>query len=109
MGNTPSSWRPICDLDSKSNHVTASRQIAGPVTRSSLETWIKTIPGGLVWAEGSIRIDDCPDDRTVLLVSGSSIKVSLEAHWEGNEDTIVAYALPNTPRAALIKWLNILK
>lgn len=90
-------------------HVTISRRLEGPVSRASVDTWTRARPSGVVRAKGLVRVDDRPDDRTVLQVCGSSTTVSVDGLWDGGEDAVVAIALPGTPRAALVKWLNLLK
>lgn len=89
-------------------HVTISRRLAGPVTRTSIDTWTRARPSGVVRAKGLIRVNDRPDDRTVLQVCGSSSTVTVDGPWDGGDDAVVAIALPGTPRAALVKWLNLL-
>tara|TARA_B100000959_G_C14577037_1_gene458339 strand:- start:273 stop:560 length:288 start_codon:yes stop_codon:yes gene_type:complete len=89
-------------------HVTISRRLAGPVTRASIDTWTRARPSGVVRAKGLIRVNDRPDDRTVLQVCGSSSTVTVDGPWDGGDDAVVAIALPGTPRAALVKWLNLL-
>jgi len=91
------------------DHVTISRRLDGPVSRSSVETWTRARPGGVVRAKGLVRVDDRPDDRTVLQVCGSSTTVGVDGPWDDGEDAVVAIALPGTPRAALVKWLNLLR
>ena len=91
------------------DHVTISRRLDGPVSRSSVETWTRARPGGVVRAKGLVRGDDRPDDRTVLQVCGSSTTVGVDGPWDDGEDAVVAIALPGTPRAALVKWLNLLR
>jgi G3E family GTPase len=91
------------------DHVTISRRLDGPVSRSSIETWTRARPGGVVRAKGLVRVDDRPDDRTVLQVCGSSTTVGVDGPWDDGEDAVVAIALPGTPRAALVKWLNLLR
>ncbi len=91
------------------DHVTISRVLAGPVSRASIDTWTRARPSGVVRAKGLVRVDDRPDDRTVLQVCGSSTTVAVDGPWDDGEDAVVAIALPGTPRAALVKWLNLLK
>ncbi|MEE2958650.1 MAG: GTP-binding protein [Actinomycetota bacterium] len=90
-------------------HVTVSRWLDGPVSRSSLETWTKARPSGVVRAKGLIRVDDRPDERTVLQVCGPSTTVAVDGPWDDGEDVVVSIALPGTPRASLAKWLNLLR
>jgi len=89
-------------------HVTISRRLDGPVTRGSIDTWLRARPSGVVRAKGLVRVHDRPDDRTVLQVCGSSTSVSVDGPWDDGADAVVAIALPGTPRAALVKWLNLL-
>ena len=89
--------------------MTISRVLAGPVSRASIDTWTRARPSGVVRAKGLVRVDDRPDDRTVLQVCGSSTTVAVDGPWDDGEDAVVAIALPGTPRAALVKWLNLLK
>jgi hypothetical protein len=51
-------------------------------------------------------VDDRPDDRTVLQVCGSTTTVTVDGPWDGGTEAVVAIALPGTPRATLVKWLN---
>ena len=89
-------------------HVTISRRLSGPVTRASIDTWTRARPSGVVRAKGLIRVEDRPDDRTVLQICGSSSTVTVDGPWDDGDDVVVAIALPGTPRAALVKWLNLL-
>ena len=75
---------------------------------ASVETWIRARPGGVVRAKGLVRVADRPDDRTVLQVCGSNSTVTVDGSWDGGNLVVVAIALPGTPRAALVKWLNLL-
>ena len=75
---------------------------------ASVETWIRARPGGVVRAKGLVRVADRPDDRTVLQVCGSNSTVTVDGSWDGGDLIVVAIALPGTPRAALVKWLNLL-
>jgi len=90
------------------DHVSISRLLNGPITRASIETWTRARPGGVVRAKGLVRVDDRPDDRTVLQVCGSTTTVTVDGLWDGGAEAVVAIALPGTPRAALVKWLNLL-
>ena len=90
------------------DHVSISRHLDGPIPRSSIDTWIRARPGGVVRAKGLVRVDDRPDDRTVLQVCGSTTTVTVDGPWDGGAEAVVAIALPGTPRAALVKWLNLL-
>jgi G3E family GTPase len=90
------------------DHVTLSRRLDGPIGRPSIETWTRARPSGVVRAKGLVRVDDRPNDRTVLQICGSSTMVSVDGPWDDGEDAVVAIALPGTPRAALVKWLNLL-
>ena len=98
----PSEQRP------EPEHVTISRRLDGPVSRSSIDTWTRARPSGVVRAKGLIRVDDRPADRTVLQICGSSTTVAVDGPWDDGDDAVVAIALPGTPRAALVKWLNLL-
>ena len=89
-------------------YVTISHRLAGPVARASIDTWNRARPSGVVRAKGLIRVEDRPDDRTVLQVCGSSSTVTVDGPWDDGDDVVVAIALPGTPRAALVKWLNLL-
>jgi len=91
------------------DHVTISRRLDGPISRPSIETWTQSRPGGVVRAKGLVRVTDRPNDRTVLQICGSSTMVSVDGLWDDGEDAVVAIALPGTPRAALVKWLNLLR
>ena len=91
------------------DHVTISRRLDGPISRPSIETWTQSCPGGVVRAKGLVRVNDRPNDRTVLQLCGSSTMVSVDGLWDDGEDAVVAIALPGTPRAALVKWLNLLR
>ena len=71
---------------------------------ASVETWIRARPGGVVRAKGLVRVAD----RTVLQVCGSNSTVTVDGSWDGGDLVVVAIALPGTPRAALVKWLNLL-
>ena len=88
--------------------MTLSRRLDGPISRPSIETWTRARPSGVVRAKGLVRVDDRPNDRTVLQICGSSTMVSVDGPWDDGEDAVVAIALPGTPRAALVKWLNLL-
>jgi G3E family GTPase len=90
------------------DHVSISRHMDGPVTRQSIDTWTRARPGGVVRAKGLVRVDDRPGDRTVLQVCGSTTTVTVDGPWDGGAEAVVAIALPGTPRAALVKWLNLL-
>ena len=90
------------------DHVSITRHLDGPVARASVETWIRARPGGVVRAKGLVRVADRPDDRTVLQVCGSNSTVTGDGSWDGGDLVVVAIALPGTPRAALVKWLNLL-
>ncbi len=90
------------------DHVSISRHLDGPIARTSIDTWIRARPGGVVRAKGLVRVDDRPDDRTVLQVCGSTTSVTVDGPWDGGAEVVVAIALPGTPRAALVKWLNLL-
>ena len=90
------------------DHVSISRHLDGPVTRKSIDAWIRARPGGVVRAKGLLRVDDRPDDRTVLQVCGSTTTVTVDGPWDGGTEAVVAIALPGTPRATLVKWLNLL-
>ena len=95
--------------EAPTDHVTVSRRLHGPVSRASINTWVQARPWGVVRAKGLLRVDDRPGDRTVLQVCGSSTAVSVDGPWDGGDDAVVAIALPGTPRAALVKWLNLLR
>ena len=90
------------------DHLTLSRRLDGPISRSSIETWTRARPSGVIRAKGLVRVDDRPNDRTVLQICGSSTMVSVDGPWDHGEDAVVAIALPGTPRAALVKWLSLL-
>ena len=90
------------------DHVSITRHLDGPVAGASVETWIRARPGGVVRAKGLVRPADRPDDRTVLQVCGSNSTVTVDGSWDGGDLVVVAIALPGTPRAALVKWLNLL-
>ncbi len=107
-GGTPSDRGTETESARHPEHVTISRRLDGPVSRSSIDTWTRARPGGVVRAKGLVRVDDRPDDRTVLQVCGSSTTVGVDGPWDNGDDAVVAIALPGTPRAALVKWLNLL-
>ena len=75
---------------------------------ASVETWIRARPGGVVRAKGLVRVTDRPADRTVLQVCGPNSAVTVDGPWDDGDQVVVAIALPGTPRAALVKWLNLL-
>ncbi len=107
-GDTPSDRGTETESARYPEHVTISRWLGGPVSRSSIDTWTRARPAGVVRAKGLVRVDDRPDDRTVLQVCGSSTTVGVDGPWDNGDDAVVAIALPGTPRAALVKWLNLL-
>ena len=90
------------------DHVTLSRRLDGPISRPSIATWTRARPSGVIRAKGLVRVNDRPNDRTVLQICGSSTMVSVDGPWDDGEDAVVAIALPGTPRAALVKWLSLL-
>tara|TARA_B100002003_G_scaffold52667_3_gene47892 strand:- start:6165 stop:7127 length:963 start_codon:yes stop_codon:yes gene_type:complete len=91
------------------DHVSIIRHLDAPVSRASVEAWMATRPLGVARAKGLVRIDDRPDDRSVLQVCGSSATVTVDGPWDGGDAVVVAIALPGTPRAGLVKWLGLLR
>jgi G3E family GTPase len=91
------------------DHVSIVRYLDAPVSRASVEAWMATRPLGVARAKGLVRIDDRPDDRSVLQVCGSSATVTVDGPWDGGDAVVVAIALPGTPRAGLAKWLGLLR
>ena len=91
------------------SHISMSRRFDAPVARGSIDVWTDARPGGVVRAKGIVRVDDRPDERTVLQVCGATTTVAVDGPWDGGESAVVAIALPGTSRAAIVKWLKLLR
>ena len=91
------------------SHISMSRRFDAPVSRGSIDVWADARPGGVVRAKGIVRVDDRPDERTVLQVCGATTTVAVDGPWDGGESAVVAIALPGTSRAAIVKWLKLLR
>lgn len=84
------------------DYVTVSLTFDRPMARAELDALLDGLPEGVLRAKGIVRLQDSPDQRTIVQRVASRRSITTEGPWKtGESGRLVVIALAGTPLGGL--------
>ncbi len=84
------------------DYITATATLEHPLCRRRLERFLDELPAGVLRVKGILRLEDSPEQRTVVHRVATRRTISTEGPWrEGESGRLVLIALAGVPLASL--------
>lgn len=91
----------LADIEANAHdhdYVSASMTLDRPLARDVLERYLDGLPEGVVRVKGIVRLEESPDQRTVVHRVASRRVLTTDGHWpDGESGRLVVIALVGTP------------
>ena len=92
---------------SSTDHVSAAVEFPLSVDLATIGIWEKSRPSGVVRVKGFLNINERAESHTEVQMCGPNLTMRA-SQSDSPKNVLVAIATPGTPKASIIKWLNLL-
>ena len=89
------------------DHVSATLEFPASIDLAAIDIWEKSRPSGIVRVKGFLSINERPENSTEIQMCGPNLTMRA-SQSDSPKNALVAIATPGTPKASVIKWLNLL-
>ena len=89
------------------DHVSATLEFPASIDLATIDIWEKSRPSGIVRVKGFLSINERPENSTEIQMCGPNLTMRA-SRSDSPKNALVVIATPGTPKASVIKWLNLL-